>query len=112
MKAWMSPLSELAEYQALLQKIQGNKGVLMVSGCMDSQKVHMMAGISEQADHIFILTENDFRHPLQQHRRRLSSQRQPLNQHLFPPYRSRNFRLKMQWKFVRKQQLNILVQVQ
>ncbi len=61
MNAWMAPLSELAEYQALVQKIKGNKGVLLASGCMESQKVHMMYGISETADHVFILAENDLK---------------------------------------------------
>ena len=61
MNAWMTPLPELAEYQSLVQKIKGNKGVLLVSGCMDSQKTHMMYGLSKEADHIFILTENDLK---------------------------------------------------
>lgn len=61
MNPWMAPLWELAEYQALMQKIKGNKGILLASGCMESQKVHMMYGISEAADHIFILTENDLK---------------------------------------------------
>lgn len=61
MTTWLAPLTELAEYQSLVQKIKGNQGILMLSGCMESQKVHMMAGIARQADHIFILAENDLK---------------------------------------------------
>ena len=61
MNAWMEPLRELAEYQDLVQKIKGNKGLLMASGCMESQKVHLMYGVAKEADHVFILTENDLK---------------------------------------------------
>lgn len=61
MKAWMEPLKDLAEYQELVQKINGNKGVLMASGCMESQKVHLMYSVSGQADYVFILAENDLK---------------------------------------------------
>lgn len=42
MYALLAPLAELAEFQALKSKIKGNKGILQVSGCMESQKVHLM----------------------------------------------------------------------
>ena len=61
MYALLAPLAELAEFQALKSKIKGNKGILQVSGCMESQKVHLMYGISKAMDHVFILAENDLK---------------------------------------------------
>lgn len=61
MNTWMEPLKELAEYQELIQRVDGNKGVLMASGCMESQKVHLMYSVAQQADYVFVLTENDLK---------------------------------------------------
>ena len=61
MNALTAPLAELAEFQALKLKMKGNKGILQVSGCMESQKVHLMYGISKAVDHVFILAENDLK---------------------------------------------------
>ena len=61
MEALLTPLLELAEFQALRLRVKGNKGVLLVSGCMESQKVHLMYGVSREADHVFILAENDLK---------------------------------------------------
>ena len=61
MNALLKPLEGLADYPELEKRIKGNRGVLQVSGCMDSQKVHLMYGVSRQAGHIFILTENDLK---------------------------------------------------
>ena len=68
MRALTAPLMELAEFQALTEAIKGNKGILQVSGCMESQKVHLMYGtVSKVIDkhnhinHVFILTENDLK---------------------------------------------------
>ncbi len=61
MNALLTPLLELAEFQSLKSDIKGNKGILQVSGCMESQKVHLMYGVSKEADHVFILAENDLK---------------------------------------------------
>ena len=61
MNALTAPLAELAEFQALKLKMKGNKGILQVSGCMESQKVHLMYSISKAVDHVFILAENDLK---------------------------------------------------
>lgn len=61
MNALLKPLEGLADYPELEKKIKGNRGILQVSGCMDSQKVHLMYGVSGHAGHIFILAENDLK---------------------------------------------------
>ena len=37
-----NPLLELQEYENLLQALQEGKGPFQASGCLDSQKVHLM----------------------------------------------------------------------
>ena len=38
----MNPLTELAEYEELNRDLNRGKGPVQISGCMDSQKVHLM----------------------------------------------------------------------
>ena len=46
MKTFLQPLQNLAEMEEL-QKLAGkNRGVIAVSGCMESQKAHLMYGLS------------------------------------------------------------------
>ena len=40
MKAFMAPLQGLAEFERIKEKSKTNKGILQVSGCMESQKSH------------------------------------------------------------------------
>lgn len=61
MYAMTSPLMDLAEFQALKRGLKGNKGILQVSGCMESQKVHLMYGTAAEAAHVFIVAENDLK---------------------------------------------------
>ena len=61
MNALLKPLEGLADYPELKRKIKGNRGILQVSGCMDSQKVHLMRGLMQSCSHVFILAENDLK---------------------------------------------------
>ncbi|MCI5700692.1 MAG: transcription-repair coupling factor [Lachnospiraceae bacterium] len=61
MNALLKPLEGLADYPELKKKIKGNRGILQVSGCMDSQKVHLMRGLMQSCSHVFILAENDLK---------------------------------------------------
>ncbi|MGI6095131.1 MAG: transcription-repair coupling factor [Lachnospiraceae bacterium] len=61
MNIWTEPLKELEEYQELLKKVKKNKGILQVSGCLESQKAHLLYGISQQFSHCLILAENDLK---------------------------------------------------
>ena len=46
MKAFLTPLQGLAEFEQIKEKSKTNKGILQVSGCMESQKPHLMYGLS------------------------------------------------------------------
>ena len=41
-RVFANPLAELIEYEELNQQLERQKGPVQVSGCMDSQKVHLM----------------------------------------------------------------------
>ena len=46
MKAFLQPLQNLAEMEQIREQAKDNRGVLAVSGCMESQKAHMIYGLS------------------------------------------------------------------
>ena len=57
MKAFLTPLQGLAEFEQIKEQSKTNKGILQVSGCMESQKSHLMYGLSEIAPYRLILAE-------------------------------------------------------
>ena len=61
MQALLSPLQELAEYSDMKKSIQSDNGVTSVSGCVDSQKLHMLYGLAEGFKYKVIVTYNDLR---------------------------------------------------
>ena len=61
MKAFLTPLQGLAEFEQIKEKSKTNKGILQVSGCMESQKSHMMYGLSGIAPYRLILAEDERR---------------------------------------------------
>jgi len=73
LKAFFAPLAELGEFQEIKtaaermgQKLRSGagkkgEGILQVSGCIDSQKSHFMAGLSEEAACRLIIAANDLR---------------------------------------------------
>ena len=61
MEGLMSPLRELAEYSRIKELIEVKKDKVSLSGCVDSQKVHMMAALSERFKYKVILTFSDLR---------------------------------------------------
>ena len=42
MEAFLQPLQGLAEFEEIKKRCGANCGILNVSGCMESQKVHLM----------------------------------------------------------------------
>ena len=46
MQAFVAPLMELAEYDAIL-KGRKKKGMVQIAGCVTSQKTHMMYALSD-----------------------------------------------------------------
>lgn len=61
MKAFLTPLQGLAEFEQTKEKSKTNKGILQVSGCMESQKSHLMYGLSGIAPYRLILAEDERR---------------------------------------------------
>lgn len=46
MEAFLQPLQGLAEFEEIKKRCSVNRGILNISGCMESQKVHLMYGLS------------------------------------------------------------------
>ena len=61
MKAFLTPLQKLAEFEQIKEKSKTNKGILQVSGCMESQKSHLIYGLSEEVPYRLILAEDERR---------------------------------------------------
>ncbi len=61
MKAFLTPLQRLAEFEQIKEQCKTNKGILQISGCLESQKVHLMYGLSETMPYRLILTEDERR---------------------------------------------------
>lgn len=61
MKAFLTPLQGLAEFEQIKEKSKMNKGILQVLGCMESQKSHLMYGLSGIAPYRLILAEDERR---------------------------------------------------
>ena len=61
MKAFLTPLQGLAEFEQIKEKSKTNKGILQVSGCMESQRSHLMYGLSGIAPYRLILAEDERR---------------------------------------------------
>ena len=47
MQALLKPLLELAEYEDIVKKKKEAPGVLMLTGCVNTQKTHMMYALSD-----------------------------------------------------------------
>ena len=53
MKAFLAPMQQLGEFEEISRKIAGNRGILQVTGCIDSQKSHFIySAASEFEEHV------------------------------------------------------------
>ena len=59
MKAFLQPLQNLAEMEQIREQAKDNRGVLAVSGCMESQKAHMIYGLSGLFPCHLIISEDE-----------------------------------------------------
>lgn len=59
MNVFESPLSGLEEYNEIKKKLSKNKGILQLSGCVESQRVHMMHALGGDFDRKLIITFNE-----------------------------------------------------
>ena len=58
MEAFLHPLQGLAEFGEIKKRCGANCGILNVSGCMESQKVHLMYGLSGLFPYHLILADD------------------------------------------------------
>lgn len=61
MKAFIQPLQGLAEFEQIQKCTGENRGIMEISGCIGSQKVHMMYGLSGLFPSHLILAEDEKR---------------------------------------------------
>ena len=69
MQVFMQPLENLTEYQEIRSRLPENRGVLQLSGCVESQKAHMMYGlfrgmkndVKKENLNCLIIAENDLK---------------------------------------------------
>ena len=61
MKALFAPLSELGGFQEIRSRLRTNQGLVLVTGCIDSQKAHFIAGLGEGMPVRVIVAPNDLR---------------------------------------------------
>lgn len=59
MKAFVEPLYELAEFEEIRKKSKTGGGMLLLSGCVTSQKTHMMYALSEGFRHKLIICASE-----------------------------------------------------
>ncbi len=61
MRTLISPLEELSEYDEILTGLKKTKGLIQVAGCIDSQKAHIMYGISNGYKKRIIIAGNELK---------------------------------------------------
>ena len=59
MRAFVEPLQELSEYGQMVKTADGNTGLISITGCIDSQKPHMMYAFGNGQKNKLIVTFNE-----------------------------------------------------
>ena len=59
MRAFVEPLQELSEYGQMVRTADGNTGLISITGCIDSQKPHMMYAFGNGQKNKLIVTFNE-----------------------------------------------------
>ena len=59
MQALLAPLKELAEFSQIKENLK--KGTVSLTGCVDSQKLHIIYGLSDGFRYKVIVTYSDLR---------------------------------------------------
>ena len=60
MDAFVQPLHQLADFEELGRQVK-KKGIVQVSGCLDSQKAHFAYGLAREFPFRLVITENDLK---------------------------------------------------
>ncbi len=61
MQALLAPLKELAEYDRVRETLRKGNGPVAITGCVDSQKLHMIYGLSDGLKYKVIVTYSDLK---------------------------------------------------
>lgn len=61
MKTFLQPLLQIAEMEEITEKCKKNRGILQITGCMESQKAHMIYALSGLFPYRLILAEDESR---------------------------------------------------
>lgn len=61
MKALLAPLEELGEYEEIKKMLEKERVAVTVSGCVDSEKLHMIYGLGDGFRHKIIVTFSDLK---------------------------------------------------
>jgi transcription-repair coupling factor (superfamily II helicase) len=61
MKALMQPLEAVAGFDDLKRSLKKNRGVIEVTGAIESEKAHFAAGLAENCGKVLLITENELR---------------------------------------------------
>jgi transcription-repair coupling factor (superfamily II helicase) len=61
MQALLAPLRELAEYEQMIKELDKDDALLGITGCVDSQKLHLVYGLSVNRKVKVIVTYSDLR---------------------------------------------------
>jgi len=60
-KALTQPLEAVAGYDDLKKQLKNKTGVICITGCIDSQKAQLAAGLSDEAPVSFLIAENELK---------------------------------------------------
>lgn len=61
MQALLAPLQELAQFGQIRDSLRGENAPVSISGCVDSQKLHMIYGLAEGMKYKVIITYSDLK---------------------------------------------------
>ena len=61
MQALLAPLEELAEYKSIKEQLRKGNAPVSLTGCVDSEKLHLIYGLSEDFRIRLIVTYNDLK---------------------------------------------------
>ena len=57
----MQPLEEMAGMEDLRRQLSRNRGLVTITGCLESQKAHLAAGLADQSPTVLLVAENELK---------------------------------------------------
>ena len=60
-EAWLQPLAEIAGCEDFQRQLVSGRGIKEISGCLESQKAHIAAGLSQGSPAVLLVVENELR---------------------------------------------------